>query len=298
MFGKHRDRDEDLDYDDEKLYEDSDYDDLEYEHENAYDEDDDDDDYLSKTSFVVGKLLPGLIGILLLVLVGCFSYQFVLKDKLDAFFHPRQEHTASVSSAASVTDTPVPTVEPTSEPTIEPTIEPIPEPTQVVQNEAEYGFSAVDDIVTAKSSVNLRSVPSTADDSTILGMLYNGDTVQRTGVSDDGWSSLIYNGIACYAVTSYLTDDLSYVDPEAEDGASQDDGIQTQFEERYEEMTAKEEVNLRTIPSVTNPDSVVIATIWNGEIVVRTGINTEVGWSRVEYQGQTLYCISSYITTP
>ena len=40
---------------------------------------------------------------------------------------------------------------------------------------------------------------------------------------------------------------------------------------------------------------VVVATVTAGEVFVRTGINTDYGWSRVEYQGQTLYCISSYL---
>ena len=39
----------------------------------------------------------------------------------------------------------------------------------------------------------------------------------------------------------------------------------------------------------------MVATIYSGDIVTRTGINEDVGWSRVEYNGQTLYCVSSYI---
>lgn len=54
-------------------------------------------------------------------------------------------------------------------------------------------------------------------------------------------------------------------------------------------------VNLRKLPSVTNPDATVIATAKAGEVFTRTGISQEHGWSRVEYQGQTLYCVSSYI---
>ena len=61
-------------------------------------------------------------------------------------------------------------------------------------------------------------------------------------------------------------------------------------------VTAKIEVNLRALPSVTNPDATVIAVLHNGEYVTRTGINEEYGWSRVDYNGQTLYCISSYLT--
>ena len=60
-------------------------------------------------------------------------------------------------------------------------------------------------------------------------------------------------------------------------------------------MTAKLKVNLRNIPSVDHPDSKVIATIVNGDVVTRTGINEELGWSRVEYDGQTLYCVSRYL---
>ena len=60
-------------------------------------------------------------------------------------------------------------------------------------------------------------------------------------------------------------------------------------------VSPKEKVNLRSIPSVDDPDCVVIATITSSEKVHRTGINRDVGWSRVEYNGQTLYCITQYL---
>ena len=63
-----------------------------------------------------------------------------------------------------------------------------------------------------------------------------------------------------------------------------------------ESVTAKIEVNLRTLPSVTNPDAVVAASLKYGEWITRTGISDN-GWSRVEYNGQTLYCVSSYLST-
>ena len=43
-------------------------------------------------------------------------------------------------------------------------------------------------------------------------------------------------------------------------------------------------------------DSVVVATAKKGELFTRTGYNTEVGWSRVVYNGQTLYCITSLLS--
>ena len=93
----------------------------------------------------------------------------------------------------------------------------------------------------------------------------------------------------CYAVTSYL---------EAPDGTDlePDTGeIKTQFEAADDWVTPKEKVNLRSIPSVDDPRSQVIATITSADKVHRTGLNRDVGWSRVEYDGQTLYCVTQYL---
>lgn len=154
-------------------------------------------------------------------------------------------------------------------------------------------FTQVDRKVTAKDVVNLRTLPSVErEDSLIITQLHNGDVADCIGVSDNGWSKLVYNGTTCYAVSSYLTDAGST----SADVPPADDGIQTQFEPVHDQVTAKVEVNLRSLPSVEDPDCVVVATLHNGEVVTRTGINHDVGWSRVEYNGQTLYCISSYLT--
>lgn len=161
--------------------------------------------------------------------------------------------------------------------------------------EALMNFSEVNETVTAKDSTNLRDVPSQGADSTVVYTLKNGETVTRTGVSDSGWSRLTYNGQTVYAVSNYLTTDLQYRAP-AQEGAESGDGLKTKFAERNEQVTAKIEVNLRALPSVTNPDAAVVAVLHNGEYVTRTGINEDYGWSRVDYNGQTLYCISSYLT--
>lgn len=163
--------------------------------------------------------------------------------------------------------------------------------------EALMPFTAVEEEVTAKDSTNLRNIPSQGDDSTVVYTLKNGETVKRTGVSDSGWSRLTYNGQTVYAVSSYLTTDLAYQASaqETQEGAGSGDGLKTRFADRNEQVTAKIEVNLRALPSVTNPDAVVVAVLHNGEYATRTGINEDYGWSRVEYNGQKLYCISSYL---
>ena len=153
-------------------------------------------------------------------------------------------------------------------------------------------FWRVQETVTAKDATNLRDIPSQGEDSTVMLTLQNGQTATRIGVSDKGWSKLEYNGETYYAISNYLTTDLTVKPQEV---GREDDGIQTVFTACNEQGTPKIEVNLRTLPSVTNPDATVVVTLKAGEVVTRTGINTDVGWSRVEYNGQTLYCVSSYV---
>ena len=153
-------------------------------------------------------------------------------------------------------------------------------------------FSPVQETVTAKDATNLRDIPSQGEDSTVMLTLQNGQTATRIGVSDKGWSKLEYNGETYYAISNYLTTDLTVKPQEV---VPEDDGIKTVFTACNEQVTPKIEVNLRTLPSVTNPDATVVVTLKAGEVVTRTGINTDVGWSRVEYNGQTLYCVSSYV---
>lgn len=163
--------------------------------------------------------------------------------------------------------------------------------------EALMNFKEVNEQVTAKSSTNLRDKPSQGDDSTVVVTLENGQVAQRTGVSDSGWSRVVYDGKTLYAVSSYLTTDLNA--PKQESGqaqAQETSGFKTKFTDCNETVTAKELVNLRNKPSVTDEDSVVVATLTAGETAVRTGYNAEYGWSRVEYNGQVLYCVSSYLT--
>ncbi len=204
---------------------------------------------------------------------------------------PPVEETATPDKIES-TEPPVAEVEPTNTP--EPENTEVPEPTEEPEvteapSYAGMAFTQVNEPVTAKDATNLRNVPSQGEDSQVMTVLKNGQVATRIGISETGWSKLEYNGETYYAVSSLLTTDLT-VKPEPED-----DGIKTVFTECNEKVSAKIEVNLRTLPSVTNPDSQVVVTIKYGEIVTRTGINTDVGWSRVEYGGQVLYCISSYI---
>ena len=155
-------------------------------------------------------------------------------------------------------------------------------------------FTPVNKHVTAKDKVNLRLLPSVEhNDAKVIAQLKKGDVAICVGESENGWSKLIYQGTTCYAVTSYLMESTAASNqPPADDGQ-----IQTEFEHMDDLVTAKKEVNLRALPSVTDPEAVVVAKLYNGDVVTRTGINHDVGWSRVVYNGQTLYCVSSYLTS-
>lgn len=154
------------------------------------------------------------------------------------------------------------------------------------------GFTATEEKVTAKDVVNLRESPTTSSAS--KGQLKNGETAVRIGInSASGWSKLSYNGQTVYAVTSFLTADLSYKKPQETSSVTapvQSDG----FEAVNQQVTAKDTTNLRSKP--TTEGSEIIYTLPNGEYVTRTGINSVSGWSRLSYNGQTVYAVTSYLT--
>ena len=185
-------------------------------------------------------------------------------------------------------------------------------------------FQELQETVTAKIATNLRTEPGVKDDSTIVAQLKHGDTATRTGIGDNGWSRVIYQGQTLYALTSYLTTDLNA--PAQTESSQKETTVETKapeeqtmetigpdnaasneetkewdfskvvFTECQEEVTAKIETNLRTEPS-TRSDDTVVAKLIHGEKAVRTGLGSN-GWSRVEYNGQTLYAVTSYLMTP
>ena len=148
----------------------------------------------------------------------------------------------------------------------------------------EYGvyFQIVDEQVTAKIETNLRRVPSTEKDEDVIATIYNGDWIKRTGIGHNGWSRVEYQGQVLYAVTSYLSTD----------GTSS--SVPT-YQEVSEQVTAKEEVHLRSEPNSGSEENIV-ATLTNGEFITRTGIGSN-GWSRIDYNGTEVYAVTSLLTT-
>lgn len=174
-------------------------------------------------------------------------------------------------------------------------------PAEANEDDIETKFNKRNQIVTAKEVVNLRSLPSVEHEEVeVIAQLKNGETATCIGVSDNGWSKLIYRNTVCYAVSSYLTPvdgdaaEETFA-PEAEQPEEGGIEIETEFEPINDQVTAKVEVNLRNLPSTEHPNVKVVARLYNGQVATRTGINRDLGWSRVEFNGMTLYCVSSYL---
>lgn len=219
-------------------------------------------------------LVTILITLLAIVIMGS-----IRPNEPDPTLPPEPSGSPTAPSTAPTDPTdPLPTETFPTEPTA-------PTEPAVVDWDQLLNFKPVSDEVTAKDRTNLRNIPSQDEDSTVLYTLTNGEIAVRVAISDYGWSKVVFNGQTYYAVSSYLTTDLT--PPPYE--------VKTQFVDVYEPVTAKDAVNLRTLPSTTHEDCVVVAKLLHGEVIIRTGINEDVGWSRVEYNGQVLYCISSYL---
>lgn len=151
--------------------------------------------------------------------------------------------------------------------------------------EVSDGFTPASGEVTAKDETNLRSEPTT--NSTLVATIKNGEFVKRVGVSPIGWTKLLYNGITVYAKTSLLTTEII---SKPQENTPVSDG----FSPASGKVTAKTETNLRSAP--TTNDSQIIYTLKNGEFAELKG-KSDKGWSKLIYNGQTVYAISSYLLT-
>ena len=146
-------------------------------------------------------------------------------------------------------------------------------------------FSPADGQLTAKDETNLRAEPSTSAE--LVATIKNGEFLTRTGENKNGWTRLLYNGRVVYAKTNLLTDKVK--GPAASSSTLPEDG----FTPAGGKFTAKEKTNLRTAPSTNGSE--VVYTLAFGEFAERTGYNTQNGWTRLVYSGQTVYAVTSFL---
>lgn len=282
-------------------------------------EEQDEDDWLEKPEPMKPWMMTLVfMGLVVLAAVVCaLLWKFTLRSGGQTPEDPSKQGPVIITSQEPAQtpveeQTPVPTTEPEPTATPEPEQTPIitPSPTAIVTTSPEettpqeptdgdvsMSFDQVQESVTPKDVVNLRSVPSTADENTIVLQASNGEVLTRTGINPNmGWSRIDYNGQTLYAVTQYLTTDLSYktpVQPSDPNRVTTVSGRVIIFTDCDDYLTPKEYVNLRTEPSTTEGDATVRCQVSNGETVHRTGYSPDYGWSRVEYNGEVLYVVTS-----
>ena len=271
-------------------------------------------------------MIPAFIGMVILAILICIPLWKLSHhnsnegggDTLPAVIVTEETKTTETVTEPEATATPEPTAAPTATP--EPTVAPTattatPTPAATPENrpvvadtpapapvsDGSMTFIEVNDTVTAKDVSNLRSMPSTSEEGNVVGQLKNGETLTRTGRNDDtGWSRLNYNGQTVYAVSAYLTTDTSYKTPTMpvnSNRVSTQDGRVIVFVDCDDYITPKDLINLRTEPSTSEGESTVRTQVRNGTNLHRTGYSEASGWSRVEYNGEILYAVTSYVVS-
>ena len=157
-------------------------------------------------------------------------------------------------------------------------------------------FRAVNEAVTARDKVNLRNQPST-ETGKIVGTLSYGEAVVRTGISgssDTGWSRLEVNGQVVYASSRLLATSMDYKEKEKPTPENPEAGMR--FVAASGTVKAKSgETNLRTLPT-TNKPSAVVAQLTGDATAQRIAVETDKGWTKLSYNGQIVYAVSSYLT--
>ena len=166
-----------------------------------------------------------------------------------------------------------------------------PEKTQQ-DKESSASYTDVNETVWATYSVSIRSAASTDADK--LDVLVGSYSITRTGVGDNGWSKVDYNGQTGYIKSDYLTTTKPQVTESNQTSSSSNtSSSKSDIEEVKETVYATAGVNIRAKASA---DADKIGTLAAGGSITRTG-KTSSGWSRVDYNGQTGYIKSDYLTT-
>lgn len=129
-------------------------------------------------------------------------------------------------------------------------------------------FTDVNEIVYTTDRCNIRESYST--DSKKITTVDKDTDLKRTGVGDNGWSRIEYNGKTCYISSQYVTKEKP-ADPE--------------FKAVEEKMYATQNCNLRASWS-TNSDKV--GYLEAGQEVTRIGV-ADNGWSKIKVDGKEVY---------
>ncbi len=146
-------------------------------------------------------------------------------------------------------------------------------------------FTTVSETVYTTTRCNLRESYSTS--SNRIATVDAGTKLTRNGVGDNGWSKCDYNGKTVYVSSQYLT--TTAPDGTTEEPKEDEKEVENvTFKDTKENLYAKQNCNLRASWST---DSEKVGYLTKGQAVERTGY-ADNGWSRILYNGKTVYVAS------
>lgn len=230
-------------------------------------------------------VLYSVIGVLAAALIGTVA--FILFSNLSGDGGGKKETTVTTDNGTDIGDMSEP---PGTDAETEPETDDktgtsdtgsVTEPPAVTERPGvNFKVLEYDEPKTMYALYNVNARESATTDSIILFMIYQSESVTVKGETDNGWYVVEARGVTAYVRSDLLTDDASASAVEI-----------TEYTEP-KTMYALQNVNVRE-GSSTN--SKIITTINAGTEVKVTG-ETSNGWYRVDYDGQTAYIKSEYLS--
>ena len=158
---------------------------------------------------------------------------------------------------------------------------------------AVSGDTEINETVYTTTTVNIRQEASTS--SAVLGLAEAGTKFTRT-MESGAWSRIKYDGQNAYVKSEFLTTTAPQTEAEPEPEPEPEKPAASagvSVEEWYDTVWATTTVNIR---SGAGTSYSWVGMLYAGDSIERTG-KTDNGWSRVNYNGQTAYINSDYLTT-
>jgi uncharacterized protein YgiM (DUF1202 family) len=143
-------------------------------------------------------------------------------------------------------------------------------------NNTTVKFTDTNETVYTTDSCNVRESYSTSSNK--VAKVEKGTQIKRTGVGDNGWSRVEYNGKTCYISSQFLTTEKP-ADPT--------------FTDTNKTMYATQSCNVRKSWS-TSSDK--IGYLNKDQEVTVIGVNTEIGWYKIKYNEQEAYVSSRLLS--
>ena len=151
-------------------------------------------------------------------------------------------------------------------------------------------FTEVNETVYTTTKCNLRESYSTSSNK--IATVESETKLIRKGIGDNGWSKCEYNGKVVYVSSQYLTQKAPTTNNDDKEKPVEKETEKVNFKDTNENLYAKQSCNLRASWST---DSEKVGYLEKGQAVERTGY-AENGWSRILYNGKTVYVASRLLT--